>query len=404
MYKLVLIRHGESTWNLENRFTGWTDVDLTDTGVAQAKQAGQLLKADGYDFDVCYTSVLKRAIRTLWHTLDEMDRTWLPVQKCWQLNERHYGALQGLNKAETAKQYGDEQVLVWRRSYDTPPPPLEPNDPRSERGDVRYAKLAPPFLAATLLAAVLTPVAGIWMQHDSMSAAVTLGQLSAHALLLHGVLGYESLSAGAWYVAIDFQLYMLTVSLLWLGGRLAGQRRMGWLMPLAVTVGIVFSLLYFNLDADWDNWAPYFFGSYGLGLMAWWASDPARTPRAMTALMAMAAVPVLLALAIDYRSRIALALLVACALFLFGRARTPAQGGAWRIGNTLGGISYAVFLVHFPICMVINGLFDKYAPHIPAIQFFGIIIAWLASTAGGALFYYQVECRAQRLLAPKSCA
>ena len=142
MYKLVLIRHGESTWNLENRFTGWTDVDLTDTGVAQAKQAGQLLKADGYDFDVCYTSVLKRAIRTLWHTLDEMDRTWLPVQKCWQLNERHYGALQGLNKGETAKKFGDEQVLVWRRSYDTPPPALEATDPRSERSDVRYAHVA----------------------------------------------------------------------------------------------------------------------------------------------------------------------------------------------------------------------------------------------------------------------
>ena len=142
MYKLVLIRHGESTWNLENRFTGWTDVDLTDTGVAQAKQAGQLLKADGYDFDVAYTSVLKRAIRTLWLTLDEMDRTWLPVQKCWQLNERHYGALQGLNKGETAKKFGDEQVLVWRRSYDTPPPALEANDPRSERSDRRYANVA----------------------------------------------------------------------------------------------------------------------------------------------------------------------------------------------------------------------------------------------------------------------
>ena len=142
MYKLVLIRHGESTWNLENRFTGWTDVDLTDTGVAQAKQAGQLLKAEGYDFDVAYTSVLKRAIRTLWHTLDEMDRTWLPVQKCWQLNERHYGALQGLNKGETAKKFGDEQVLVWRRSYDTPPPALEATDPRSERSDVRYAHVA----------------------------------------------------------------------------------------------------------------------------------------------------------------------------------------------------------------------------------------------------------------------
>ena len=143
MYKLVLIRHGESTWNLENRFTGWTDVDLTATGVEQAKNAGRLLKAEGYDFDLAFTSVLKRATRTLWHTLDEMDRTWLPVQHSWRLNERHYGGLQGLNKADMAKQYGDAQVLVWRRSYDTPPPALEPQDPRSERSDVRYAQLDP---------------------------------------------------------------------------------------------------------------------------------------------------------------------------------------------------------------------------------------------------------------------
>ena len=141
MYKLVLIRHGESTWTLENRFTGWTDVDLTPTGLQQAIQAGKLLKAEGWDFDLCYTSVLKRATRTLWHVLDEMDRTWLPVVHSWRLNERHYGALQGLNKAETAKKYGDQQVLVWRRSYDVPPPPLEPNDPRSERGDRRYGDL-----------------------------------------------------------------------------------------------------------------------------------------------------------------------------------------------------------------------------------------------------------------------
>ena len=143
MHKLVLIRHGESTWNLENRFTGWTDVDLTPTGVEQAKQAGRLLKAEGYDFDICHTSVLKRATRTLWHVLDEMDRTWLPVAHSWRLNERHYGALQGLNKAETARKFGDEQVLVWRRSYDTPPPALEPGDPRSEAGDRRYASLQP---------------------------------------------------------------------------------------------------------------------------------------------------------------------------------------------------------------------------------------------------------------------
>ena len=143
MYKLVLIRHGESTWNLENRFTGWTDVDLTPTGVDQAANAGQLLKDEGYDFDVAYTSVLKRATRTLWHVLDKMDRTWLPVLHSWRLNERHYGALQGLNKGETAKKYGDEQVLVWRRSYDTPPPPMAADDERSERGDRRYAKLKP---------------------------------------------------------------------------------------------------------------------------------------------------------------------------------------------------------------------------------------------------------------------
>ncbi len=143
MHTLVLIRHGESIWNLENRFTGWTDVDLTATGIEQAKNAGRLLRENGYEFDLAYTSVLKRATRTLWHCLDEMDRTWLPLVHSWRLNERHYGALQGLNKADMAKQYGAEQVLVWRRSYDTPPPPLEPQDPRCERSDIRYARLAP---------------------------------------------------------------------------------------------------------------------------------------------------------------------------------------------------------------------------------------------------------------------
>jgi 2,3-bisphosphoglycerate-dependent phosphoglycerate mutase len=143
MHKLVLIRHGESTWNLENRFTGWTDVPLTDTGVGQARDAGRLLREGGWEFDLTYTSVLKRAVWTLWHALDEMERTWLPVRHDWRLNERHYGALQGLNKADMARQYGDEQVLIWRRSYDTPPPPLKPGDPRSERSDLRYAQLAP---------------------------------------------------------------------------------------------------------------------------------------------------------------------------------------------------------------------------------------------------------------------
>ncbi|KIF82979.1 2,3-diphosphoglycerate-dependent phosphoglycerate mutase [Noviherbaspirillum autotrophicum] len=141
MYKIVFMRHGESTWNLDNRFTGWTDVDLTEKGIAEARQAGKILKEAGFTFDLAYTSVLKRAIRTLWLTLDEMDLMWIPVEHDWRLNERHYGALQGLNKAETAAKYGDEQVLVWRRSYDTPPMPLEPNDPRTSYNDPRYAQL-----------------------------------------------------------------------------------------------------------------------------------------------------------------------------------------------------------------------------------------------------------------------
>jgi len=192
LYKLVLIRHGESTWNLENRFTGWTDVDLTETGVEQAKAAGRLLKAEGYDFDVAYTSVLKRATRTLWHTLDELDRTWLPVVHSWRLNERHYGGLQGLNKGETAKKYGDEQVLVWRRSYDTPPPPLEANDPRSERGDIRYAKLPPEQIPLTeCLKDTVARVLPFW--NESMAPAIRSGRrivVAAHGNSIRALVKY----------------------------------------------------------------------------------------------------------------------------------------------------------------------------------------------------------------------
>ena len=144
MHKLVLLRHGESGWNRENRFTGWTDVDLSGQGVEEARSAGRLLKAEGYAFDLAYTSVLKRAIRTLNLALEELDLLWLPVAKDWRLNERHYGALQGLDKAETAARFGEAQVLAWRRSYDTPPPPLEPGDPRHEALDPRYAGVAVP--------------------------------------------------------------------------------------------------------------------------------------------------------------------------------------------------------------------------------------------------------------------
>ena len=139
MYTLVLLRHGESTWNLANRFSGWTDVDLTEAGRAQARAAGARLRDGGFEFDVAFTSVLKRAIRTLWIALDEMDRMWIPVHRDWRLNERHYGALQGLNKAQTAARYGENQVLKWRRSYDEPPPALAAGDERHPEGDPRYA-------------------------------------------------------------------------------------------------------------------------------------------------------------------------------------------------------------------------------------------------------------------------
>jgi 2,3-bisphosphoglycerate-dependent phosphoglycerate mutase len=142
MKKIVLLRHGESAWNKENRFTGWKDVDLTPKGIDEARAAGRLLAAEGYDFDFAFTSVLKRAIRTLNFALEEMDRLWLPVEKDWRLNERHYGALQGLNKAETAQKFGEEQVMKWRRSYDIPPPALEPSDERNAARDPRYASLS----------------------------------------------------------------------------------------------------------------------------------------------------------------------------------------------------------------------------------------------------------------------
>ncbi|MDB5881718.1 MAG: hypothetical protein JWP43_1596 [Ramlibacter sp.] len=192
MYKLVLIRHGESTWNLENRFTGWTDVPLTDTGIEQARAAGRLLKEQGWEFDACYTSVLKRATHTLWHCLDEMERTWLPVSHSWRLNERHYGALQGLNKAETAKKFGDEQVLLWRRSYDIPPPPLEPNDPRCERADVRYAQVPAGQMPLTeCLKDTVARVLPYW--NEAMAPAIRAGKrvlVAAHGNSMRALVKY----------------------------------------------------------------------------------------------------------------------------------------------------------------------------------------------------------------------
>jgi 2,3-bisphosphoglycerate-dependent phosphoglycerate mutase len=190
MYKIVLMRHGESTWNLENRFTGWTDVDLTEKGIVEAQHAGKILKEAGFTFDLAYTSVLKRAIRTLWLTLDEMDLMWLPVEHDWRLNERHYGALQGLNKAETAAKYGDEQVLVWRRSYDTPPNPLEPNDSRTSYNDPRYASLKKEQIPLTeCLKDTVARVMPAW--DESIAPAIRAGKriiISAHGNSLRALI------------------------------------------------------------------------------------------------------------------------------------------------------------------------------------------------------------------------
>ena len=192
MYKLVLLRHGESQWNLDNRFTGWTDVDLTENGRREAQAAGELLRREGYVFDIAYTSVLKRAIRTLWITLDAMDLMWLPVVHSWRLNERHYGALQGLNKAETAARFGEEQVLTWRRAYAIAPEPLLPGDPRWAGNDPRYRHLKPEEIPATeCLKDTVARVVPFWK--DSIAPALTRGRrvlVAAHGNSLRALIKY----------------------------------------------------------------------------------------------------------------------------------------------------------------------------------------------------------------------
>ncbi len=191
-YKLVLVRHGQSVWNLENRFTGWTDVDLTEQGMAEAKTGGQLLKDGGYEFDIAYTSVLKRAIKTLNIIQEEMGLEWIPVVRAWQLNERHYGALQGLNKAEMAVKFGEEQVKIWRRSYDVPPPALELDDERHPRFDRRYAGLKPEELPATeSLKITLERVLPYW--HSTLAPMIKSGQrvlVAAHGNSLRAMVKY----------------------------------------------------------------------------------------------------------------------------------------------------------------------------------------------------------------------
>lgn len=190
MHKLVLMRHGESQWNLENRFTGWTDVDLTETGREQARRAGELLREKGFGFDLACTSVLKRAIRTLWIALDAMDMMYIPVHNSWRLNERHYGALQGLNKAETAAKYGDEQVLIWRRAYAIAPNPLELDDPRHPRFDPRYGRLLPEQLPATeCLKDTVSRVLPFW--NETIAPAMRAGRrvlVAAHGNSLRALI------------------------------------------------------------------------------------------------------------------------------------------------------------------------------------------------------------------------
>ncbi len=192
MYELVLVRHGQSIWNKENRFTGWTDVDLTEEGRAEAKAAGELVREAGYTFDVAYTSVLKRAIRTLWIMLDELDRMWIPVHRSWRLNERHYGGLQGLNKAETAEQHGEEQVKVWRRSYDTPPPELTRDDDRFPGNDPRYADVSPDALPTTeALSHTIDRVLPYW--NDVIAPDIKAGKkvvIAAHGNSLRALVKY----------------------------------------------------------------------------------------------------------------------------------------------------------------------------------------------------------------------
>jgi 2,3-bisphosphoglycerate-dependent phosphoglycerate mutase len=192
MHKIVLLRHGESDWNRENRFTGWTDVDLSAKGVEEARAGGRLLKAEGYTFDIAFTSVLRRAIKTLWLALEEMDRMWIPVEHSWRLNERHYGALQGLNKAETAAKFGEEQVLAWRRSYDTPPPALDKSDPRFSGGDPRYAGLDESDLPLTeCLKDTVARVMPFW--NGSIAPAVRAGRsvlVAAHGNSLRALVKY----------------------------------------------------------------------------------------------------------------------------------------------------------------------------------------------------------------------
>ena len=251
----------------------------------------------------------------------------------------------------------------------------------------RYQKLVRPYLAALLIAIACAAIARTLMEHDSLPGAPTLPQLATHALLLQSILGYEGLSAGIWYIAIDFQLFALLLGMLWLARRIGRGRAAGALGVAALALA---SLYHFNRDPAWDVWGVYFFASYGLGVLVYWATDQ----KPASGWLLLIAVPVIIALLLDYRSRIAVALLLALAL---GVARSTGFLEHWprsRLIATLGKISYSVFLVHFPIFLVIGGLFARFATQAPWVNLVGMIIAWLASVVAGSVFHRFVETRA----------
>jgi peptidoglycan/LPS O-acetylase OafA/YrhL len=261
----------------------------------------------------------------------------------------------------------------------------------------RFLKLMPPFMVAMLLAVAASALARMWMTHDSISAPPTLAQLWAHAFLLHSVLNVESLSAGVWYVAIDFQLYALLTLLLWLSGRLANGRPTLALVPMLVGSTVTASLFYFNLDAEWDVWAPYFFGSYGLGALAWW-TVAARKRVDATLLMGSMLLLGGLALEMEFRSRIALALATAILLVVAYRGETKFSMRQWPALKVFGRISYALFLVHFPVCLVVNAAFTRFMPHTLEVQAIGMLYAWAACIVAGVAFHHWVEVPLGRLL------
>ncbi|MBE2260071.1 MAG: acyltransferase [Rhodobacteraceae bacterium] len=255
----------------------------------------------------------------------------------------------------------------------------------------RYLKLVTPYLAAVLIAIACAAIARVLMSHDSIPGRPTLAQVLAHALLLQGVLDYEGLSAGVWYVAIDFQLFALLLGALWLARGLGRQRRVALLGALLVGGLAAASLYHFNRDSAWDVWALYFFGSYALGVLTYWATHQ----RSAAGWLLLIAAVVVAALLVDFRSRIAVALLVALALGLASRGGFLESWPRSRAIAYLATISYSVFLIHFPVCLVISGLFWRFAGDDPRVNLLGVLVAWLASLLAGALFYRLVENPAQ---------